>query len=59
MLGDVRMNKNQLREIALKKRRDLNQELRNESDLAIQKHAYDKIRNRDRKSTRLNSSHIL
>lgn len=40
------MNKNQLREIALKKRRDLNQELRNESDLAIQKHAYDKISNR-------------
>lgn len=38
------MNKNQLREIALKKRRNLNPELKNESDMAIQKHAYDKIR---------------
>ena len=40
------MNKNQLREIALEKRRNLNPELRNEGNLTIQKHAYEKLRDK-------------
>ena len=40
------MEKNRLREIALTKRKSLNPELRKESNLMIQKHAYEKIRDK-------------
>ena len=37
------MDKNRLREIALEKRKALNPEIKSESDLMIQKHAYEKV----------------
>ena len=37
------MDKNRLREIALEKRKALKPEIKSESDLMIQKHAYEKI----------------
>ena len=40
------MEKNRLREIALEKRKSLNPEIRKESNLMIQKHAYEKIRDK-------------
>ena len=40
------MDKNRLREIALEKRKALNPEIKSESDLMIQKHAYEKIKDK-------------
>ena len=40
------MDKNRLREIALEKRKALNPEIKTESDLMIQKHAYEKIKDK-------------
>lgn len=40
------MDKNQLREIAMSKRKALHPEIRVESNLTIQKHAYDKVRDK-------------
>ena len=40
------MDKNRLREIAFEKRKALNPEIKSESDLMIQKHAYEKIKDK-------------
>ena len=40
------MDKNRLREIALEKRKALNPEIKSESDLMIQQHAYEKIKDK-------------